>query len=336
VLLALTLSLLLLGCGTSRTDFSDPGEIAQEAAEEQRLADLKRRVTRLDRTRHERRRSPGEIAGFNAFARRLDGEVGVVVGGSRGGRSLSAGKLTTGTAWSTIKVPIALRVIQDVGGVGRLTAAQRTQIARAITASDNDAVAQLFDDLASRHGGIQGAARAVTEVLRAAGDRRTTVSTQGRDGFSAYGQTQWSLRAQERFMAALAGGSMAESPSTRYVLALMGRVTSDRWGLGSTGVPARWKGGWGPETDGRYLVRQMGVLNARGKRLIVPIAARLSDGLFASGQRLAPRVAKWLARRADRLGTSRAGLGTPRRYGSSASRGRAALSRQVAQPFGCA
>ena len=94
--------------------------------------------------------------------------------------------------------------------------------------------------------------------MREAGDTETTVSTHGRDAFSTYGQTEWSLREQHRFMAALAGGCIASPASRRFVLGLMSQVTSDTWGLGSAGVEALWKGGWGPGVDGRYLVRQMG------------------------------------------------------------------------------
>ena len=188
-----------------------------------------------------------------------------------------------------------LRVLQDAGGPDGLTAAQRTQIELALTASDNDAAASLFDSLVQRYGGVDGAAAAVGEVLREAGDERTGVSTVGRDGFSPYGQTDWSLREQHRFMAALAAGCVGDRASREYVLDLMGEVTSDTWGLGSAGVPARWKGGWGPAPDGNYLVRQMGIVRLDGGRAVVTLAARPSDGTFESGQLLATELAQRLA-----------------------------------------
>jgi len=96
---------------------------------------------------------------------------------------------------------------------------------------------------------------------------------------------------------------VGEAGSGRTVLGLMGEVSSDRWGLGSAGVPARWKGGWGPGTDGRYLVRQMGVLDTSSGPLVVTLAAIASDGSFESGQQLATKLATWAATR----GTAQAG-----------------------------
>ena len=79
----------------------------------------------------------------------------------------------------------------------------------------------------------------MTKLLREAGDTGTQVSTQGRDGFSPYGQTQWSLLDQHRFMTALAGRCVVSPAAGAYLLDLMGRVTSDTWGLGSASC-ARW------------------------------------------------------------------------------------------------
>src|SRR5690606_17575397 len=129
----------------------------------------------------------------------------------------------SGSAWSTIKLPIAARTIEDAGGPEALPASSRDLIRRAITASDNAAAATLWEQLGSQHGGPSGAATAVGELLAAAGDTETTVSTVGRDGFSPYGQTEWSLRSQERFMSSLAAGCVA--PAARDELqSLMGQV----------------------------------------------------------------------------------------------------------------
>ncbi len=63
------------------------------------------------------------------------------------GPKLSGGELITGSAWSTIKVPIAERVLADVGGPDGYHATQSEQIRQAITLSDNEAAAALFADL---------------------------------------------------------------------------------------------------------------------------------------------------------------------------------------------
>jgi len=173
---------------------------------------------------------------------------------------------------------------------------------RALTLSDNEAALALFADLEAAHGGAVGAAAAVDEVLAEAGDTTTHVSSVGRDGFTPFGQTQWSLELQELFMSQLAAGCVGSAASSDYVLGLMGEVSSDTWGLGSAGLPARWKGGWGPGTDGGYLVRQMGVFEPGGGKLtVVALAALPDDGSFETGQSMATSVAQWAADRAVRF-----------------------------------
>jgi len=294
--IALALCAGAVGCGEQRENTVDLGDVPSPPVRRDSSPPeaLEERSARAERPR------TGLLPEFEAFATKLGGELGATVGASGSADPAVGGSLRTGSAWSTIKVPIAMRVVEDAGGPGQLTVAQRSQIQRALTASDNAAAGELFGGLAARHGGVPGAARAVTDVLREAGDGATEVSTKGRDGFSPYGQTEWSLRAQHRFMAALAGGCVGSRASSRYLLGLMGKVTSDRWGFGSAGAPARWKGGWGPGTDGRYLVRQMGVLTVGGRPVVVTIAARPADGTFASGQAMATRTAQWLTRRVDR------------------------------------
>jgi hypothetical protein len=198
-------------------------------------------------------------------------------------------------------------VLEDAGGPNALSAHQHDLIDRAITASDNAAAAELFAGIERRHGGLAGASDAVASVLREAGDETTQVSTQGRDGFSTYGQTEWSLPLQHRFMAALIGGCLATTASTDFLLNLMRNVTSDRWGLGSVGVPALWKGGWGPGLDGRYLLRQMGAVTVGGKEVVVTIAVRPDNGEFATGQAISSQLAQRVAKQAAQVAQSAPG-----------------------------
>lgn len=280
-------------------------DLRQEQRDQRRLTKLQRGIDRLKEKQQEHRRTsrPPDTpsASLDSIGDGLAGEVGVAVGHLGSTNVQSGGGLTTGPAWSTIKVPIALSLLKEVGGPEGLTAAQRSQIEAAITLSDNVAAAELFAELERRHGGIAGATAAVTEVLRAGGDTSTAVSTRGRDGFSTYGQTQWPLASQALFMAGLANGCVGDQASTELILDLMGRVTSDRWGLGSLGLPARWKGGWGPGVDGRYLLRQMGVVETGGDQLVIAIAARPTDGQFVSGQTLATQLAQRLIEQGERL-----------------------------------
>lgn len=207
-------------------------------------------------------------ADVNALLFRLPGQAGLVIGAPGGdGPKLSGGELTTGSAWSTIKVPIAERVLADFGGPGGISATQSEQ------------------------------------MLRDAGDGETAISTQGRDGFSTQGQTRWSLVQQNRYMAALAGDCISDSASRSFLLGQTAEVTAEPWGLGAAGEPAKWKGGWEPGTNGRYRVRQMGVIEAGGTQVVVNMAAVADGGTFETGQQILSRIAKWTAfRLADQVG----------------------------------
>ena len=298
--LAAALAVPFAACGSDDGEVNLDDVARQRQAEqkrERRIAELEERLARLkERERPARQPAADGLPGFDKLAGNLDGKVGATVG-PPGGEVTSMGDLRSGSAWSTIKVAIAMRILEKAGGPGGLSAAQRSQIERAITASDNGAAMELFRSL----GSTSAAAAAVTEVLREAGDDSTQVSDQGRGSFSPYGQTEWPLEAQHRFTAALAAGCFGDAASRRYVLGLMGRVSSDTWGLGSAGVPAKWKGGWGPGTDGRYIARQMGVLDYGARQLVITVAAVPSDGQFSSAQTMATQVAKWIAARGRRL-----------------------------------
>jgi hypothetical protein len=307
------------GCGSSNgSTESTHAAVAKRAALDRKLASLRRKLDRrraalrAQRTR-ERRRAARQAAAatesqpsasnsalatdFAAVAG-LEGEVGATIGAPGSRQVVAVGDLSSGSAWSTSKLPIALRLLQDVGGPSGLSAAQVDEMRRALTLSDNDAAAALFADLERKHGGLAEASVAVGEVLREAGDGTTEISTQGRDGFSTYGQTDWSLANQQLFMSKLAAKCIGSTESDEYVLGLMGEVSSDSWGLGSAGLPARWKGGWGPGTDGRYLVRQMGILEVGGKQAVVTLAAIPSNGQFETAEQMATTIAQWLAKQA--------------------------------------
>jgi hypothetical protein len=307
--------LLITGCGSFGPSDSSTSTAfsARQAAAHRKLLELRKwlhrrkhalRAKRVHKA-HERERassrqtgaSNGEVA-FGALENELDGEVGAAIGSPGSAQPERFGSLTSGSAWSTSKVLIALKLLQDVGGPSGLTAAQGEEMRRALTRSDNEAAAALFADLERRHGGLAKASAAVGEVLREAGDSSTQISTQGRDGFSTYGQTEWSLANQQQFISALAAGCIGTHESREYVLNLMGEVSSDTWGLGSAGLPARWKGGWGPGIDGRYLVRQMGILYLGDREIAVTLAAIPSDGRFETAEAMATSIARWLARRA--------------------------------------
>lgn len=294
---ALALAILSAGCGDSDADDpvgSDRADAVYEKALREGIETKRDRLeAKLRRKRRQAREEAESPATRSSSAAKLDelGErLGAQVGGTiglPGQEPLVAGSLQSGSAWSTIKVSIALAVGERSGGFDD---SQRELVDRAITLSDNDAAAALFAEL----GAVGPASSAVSAVLSEAGDAETKVSTEGRDGFSTYGQTEWSQLAQSRFMSSLLAGSVGESSSRRYVLDRMGAVTADTWGLGSAGVPGLWKGGWGPGTDGSYLLRQMGALEIGGCRYVATLAAIPDAGTFEAGQPVATEVARWL------------------------------------------
>ena len=320
-------ALLLAGCGSSggEEDTTTAAALAEkQTATQRKLERLRVQLRQRKRALQARRvrearvsatagghavgvASPDASSSFGALEAELDGEIGAAIGAPGSDQVEGFGSLSSGSAWSTSKVPIALRLLQDTGGPSGLSEAQAEGMRRALTESDNEAAAALFADLERMHGGITGASAAVGEVLREAGDETTQISTQGRDGFSSYGQTDWSLLNQERFMSALAAGCISSQPSREYVLNLMGEGSSDTWGLGSAGLPARWKGGWGPGTDGRYLARQMGILYVGNREAVVTLAAIPADGQFESAEAMATRIAGWLAARAKSVAAQPAG-----------------------------
>jgi len=95
-------------------------------------------------------------------------------------------------------------------------------------------------------------------------------------------------------MAALAGSCLADDQITNYLLDQMSMTGGeDSFGIGAVGMQAKWKGGWGPGTDGKYLVRQMGVMTVDGKDMVVSLAAIADDGTFESAQAMATEMATW-------------------------------------------
>ena len=64
---------------------------------------------------------------------------------------------------------------------------------------------------------------------------------------------------------------------------------------------AHFKGGWGPDPQGRYLVRQFGIVPINGRNVAVALAVRPHDGSFDSGTSALSKVTTWLMDNADHL-----------------------------------
>ncbi|MFF0487434.1 hypothetical protein ACWDSJ_36560 [Nocardia sp. NPDC003482] len=234
-------------------------------------------------------------ADFAALQQDLHGSVGLAVMPVGGDRAITLGNWTTGIAWSTIKVPLALAALrQDPVGLAQTAEA-------AITASDNDAAQQLWDAL----GGGDRAAEAVEAILREGGDTTTVVADRTNpearetlDDPLAFGATVWPLVDQVRFASRLPCLKNAAR-----VVNLMGEITSSQsWGLGAF-VGAEFKGGWGPDDDtGAYLVRQFGLVPTWTGQIAVALAAQPDSGSYDDATAMLDQLAALLAKHVYELG----------------------------------
>ncbi|CAM3915970.1 hypothetical protein H7J08_23075 [Mycobacterium frederiksbergense] len=224
---------------------------------------------------------PSLASSFDEFAATLGADVGLAFAPlDQPDQVTFVGSWSHGPAWSTIKVPLALAVLQENGAV--VTSA----IQSAITVSDNGAAQSMWEELG---GGVTAASK-VQNVLDTAGDPGTIVPSElRRAGFSIFGQTDWALTDQARFLA-----RTVCDPAAAPVIDLMGQISSgQQWGLGTIGG-TRFKGGWGPGTDGLYLVRQFGVVPTPTGQIAVAVAAVPNSGGFGDGTAVLGSISSWL------------------------------------------
>lgn len=219
-------------------------------------------------------------ASFGLLCANVGASIGAAIA-APGGAVRSFGEWTTGVAWSTIKVPLAIAALR----------ADRSRaeplLRKVITESNNAASEELWSQL----GESDRAARRVQAVLREAGDAETMVESRRlRTGFTPFGQTQWSLVRQARFAAQLPSLSDAGT-----VVELMGDlIPAQRWGLAAKDAAA--KGGWGPGLGDYYLVRQFGIVPVAFGHVGVALAAEANS--FDAAIDAVNALADWLA---DRL-----------------------------------
>lgn len=227
-------------------------------------------------------------ADFTQLQPTLPGQVGLAIMPVGGTRITVFGDWTTGIAWSTIKVPLAIAALRHDPEGAMLDAEA------AITISDNAAADALWNSLGD---GLE-AAQAVQQVLDEAGDAVTGVAgPRTRLDYEAFGATEWSLTDQVRFASRLPC-----LPQTETVTRLMGEIVPDQgWGLGTLDG-AEFKGGWGPDDEtGVYTARQFGLLPTRSGLVAVALAAQADSGSFADATALLDSLAALLGRHVDEL-----------------------------------
>jgi len=247
--------------------------------------------------------STADLSGpFSQLEAEIPGRIGLSVAPLGGSPEHIGGSLTSGHAWSSFKVPLIATLMREQQG--SLTSGQKGFAAAAITTSDNEAAAALFNDLESvAGGGLAGASQAIERTLAdAGGPALVTTAPPPPGAVSTWGQTDWSLDASTAFYAALACGALLPSAQSEEILGLMAQITPEQqWGLGSgtftSDIQVAFKGGWGPgAVSGGYLVRQTGVLRASdGSGLVVTIAAEDESGTFEAGVADLNEIAAWVS-----------------------------------------
>ncbi|MEL4153693.1 class A beta-lactamase-related serine hydrolase [Corynebacterium bovis] len=181
----------------------------------------------------------------------------------------SAGPLQSGPAWSTSKIPVSVAAL-------RKDPTLLPTVQAAIEKSDNAAATTLWESL----GTPEEAGRAAEQVLRDGGDTTTHVETRKvRPEFTSFGQTQWSLADQAAFITHL-----PQVEGAAPVLDAMHHVIPEQaYGLGTL-AGAAFKGGWGPDESGRYLVRQVALVDTPAGPVGVAVAVQPADGTYEAGQ----------------------------------------------------
>lgn len=193
------------------------------------------------------------------------GKAAVAIAGPDG--ELTAGDATGFPAWSTIKVPIAIAALRENPEKSREASA-------AIQNSDNNAALELWNSIDPEK---------ADAVLAEGGSPLTIQREVTRPEFTPFGQTIWEPAQQARFASNLQCIDGAEE-----VVGYMGNIAGDQsYGLGQ--IPgARFKGGWGPTPEGKYVVRQFGIVpGSDSANVAIAITVFPGAGSYEEGQAMA-------------------------------------------------
>jgi hypothetical protein len=244
-------------------------------------------------------------ASFTALTATLAGQAGIAIAPLGEGPIQTLGAPQDGHAWSTMKVPVIVTLLHGEEERGVLPSTQtRANATRALEQSDNAAAEALFSELKAVQGGLVPASEAVERTLRGAGDHTTSINTApNARGFTTWGQSIWSNSGAVTFYRALADGCLMSPGDTGSILELMRQVIpAQRWGAGEAGyersLPLAFKGGWGPESTGGYLVRQTAIVGSGQRGYVMSMIALPRSGSFADGTSILSTIAGWVRRHA--------------------------------------
>jgi hypothetical protein len=240
----------------------------------------------------------GATASFAQLSATLPGDIELAVAPLGEGSTKVLGADVPAHGWSTTKVPVLVALLKARGARG-LTAQENSLAHSAITESNNESILALFGDLEQIEGGLDGASAYIQQLFRQSGDDETLVTTAPPPpgAVTTFGQTEWRPSEAVKFFRALGNRCLLPADQSSYVLNLMGNIEpSESWGLGSAGFSSvAFKGGWGPEPSGAYLVRQSGIIDVGSSRgVAVSIVAFPSSGSFSTGTQMLTDTAVWL------------------------------------------
>lgn len=238
-------------------------------------------------------------ASFARLVAGLPGRVELTVAPLGVGSSVTLGGDSAAHGWSTTKVPVLVGLLE--ARAEALSPREQSWAESAITESSNESILDLFHDLRELEGGLIGASSYVQELFRMSGDEETVVATAPppAGAITTFGQTDWRPSNAVKFFSALARGCLLSRQRTGYVLDLMRRIEpSERWGLGSAGFGrVAFKGGWGPESSGAYLVRQSGIVDPGSSSAVAVTILALppaGSNSFEIGTKMLTQIATWL------------------------------------------
>lgn len=184
---------------------------------------------------------------------RYDVQIGVAVTGvSPVGSQLTAtwtaGSVASAPAWGTIDLPIALAANRLTTSPPNFTYMLTKSISESSLSSD-EALYSFLGDSAT-------AAGKTTDVLRAFGDRATTVTTStSRQGVPAFTQTEWSVTSQAQFASQLWCSS-----EDAFIRSRMNFVDSEHsYGFGQI-VSSLIKTSEGTDESDRPVLRQLAIV----------------------------------------------------------------------------
>lgn len=225
-------------------------------------------------TDEEQQQKLNELA--DSVAKKNNVQVGVAILGQEG--PLHAGTLNAESAWSTIKAPIAGAVEEKLRyAEAHHQSAPRTAMEAdmdaAIHYSDNDAAFRLWMYLGDWSD--RTASHKIQDYLKRTGDPTAPGKEYDEGKYVGFGGLTWKLTDQVRFM----DGFRCMNGSDK-VLERMGHITPEHsYGLSKI-KGSQFKGGWGPEDDGRFIYRQLGLVPGKdGEMTPVAIMAIPNDGL---------------------------------------------------------